>query len=381
MQPDDQTDVPAPASEPPPDPRPKIPVQPSDGEVYEGVGAYCFREPDALPSSCGCESIFVGSHRHACNPHLLRRMGITHVLNCAGSECVVPSKEYAARGIAYAQIDALDHEGYPLIEQHLSKSLSFLHPCLMAGGGGKALVHGVHGRNRSAALAVATVMFTMRIPLLVVLRRLFHCRPIILSNKSFRLQLRHLAQLRGQLVAPQGLLRGAIHWAATHAHGIVCEHCGQAHVALPEARMDFSLRCSCSKLTVYGLLGTLQQHLGQPLTIEVEQTFVRPTVLYELPLVPFATLTLAQLPAPITGIGFPFSVPTALLHVQDGVKGVRYTVGLHDTDSANERGSSGSPAAGSRGAAPTVAPVAGSQSRVAEACPEVDFRIENAHTR
>jgi hypothetical protein len=310
----------------------------NEDDVFAGVGTYCYREPDHLPAVCGCDFIFVGTAEHACSPHLLRRLGITHVLNCAAGDCRVPYQELAARGIAYAQIEAVDAEGYPLLDTHLARCLSFLSPCLKAGSAGKALVHSVAGRNRSAALAVAAVMWTMRIPLPVLLRRLFQRRPLVLSNLSFRKQLFELADRRKLLVAPQGLLRAAAHWAAAHGgHGIVCEHCGQPHVALPEARLDFSLRASCASLTVGALVELLAAHLGPSLHVTVEPAN-KGHAPYELPIRPFAALPLARLPLPISGAAVPTGVPAALLVVRDLAKGVRYTVGVHDVHDVGDGG-------------------------------------------
>ena len=363
-------------------PREQLTVEPPEEDAFSSMGIYCWKQPDHLPAPCGCDSIFVGSVRHAASLHLLRRFRITHVLNCAAGECTVPTRAYAARGIAYAELPCRDEEGYPLLhEKHLTRALSFLHPCLMAGGGGRALVHCVAGRNRSATIAIAAVMCALRKPLPVVLHRFFHRRPFVLTNLSFRSQLKQLADVNGLLDCPQGLLRVEGSSAGPAGRGVVCEHCMQPHAVTPDARVDFSLRADCSRLTVAGLSEVLHERLGQPrsavgeqggpqqqgaalqqqqlqqpqqqgaagssgsgggsgssqlrIDVEVEGSAGGGTAgslllpaTYELPVVAFGALTLAELPNPIKG---PSGRPAALLLVYDQTNKWMSTVGVYDS--------------------------------------------------
>lgn len=350
----------------------QIELPPMDDHFLQEVGFYCFEHADHVPCAAGCDAVFVGSVRHATDPFLLSRFGITHVLNCAAGDCTVPTKEYARRGIAYCEVEGKDEENYPLLRKHLTRCLNFLHPCLMAGGSGKALVHCVAGRNRSATIAIAAVMYSLRIPLQVVLRRLFQRRPFILTNLSFRHQLKELAAAQGLLFAPQGLVRAANDWAGVGhaARFATCERCGQRHVCLHEARVDFSLRADCSKCTVGEVHAALMGYLGTPqFRIEIDASqgvqptppgsavasgrvatvseaagppmprakpnslLVPPTL--DLPVQPLAQLKLAELPRPIHGGARGPGEPAAILHVYDQVRKVVLTVGIHDTRGAD----------------------------------------------
>ena len=338
-------------------PKPNLTIEPpaADDSFFDEIGLYCFEHADHIPCAVGCDSIYVGSVRHATSVHMLRRFGITHVLNCAAGDCSVPHEELAARGIAYCAIEGKDEEDYPLLRNHLNRCLHFLHPCLMAGAGGKALVHCVAGRNRSATLAIAAVMYALRMPLQVCLRRLFRKRPFVLTNLSFRRQLKELAAAQGLLFAPQGLVRADWNAAGHGGAFSLCEHCMQPHVALPEARVDYELRADCSRLTVGGMYQVLAQHLRTPqLRIELDAThgapappsaahppgapqrakpnslLVPPTL--DLPVEPFARVTLAELPRPIYGQRA--DGPAAILVVYDQSRKIVISVGIHDTRGA-----------------------------------------------
>ena len=175
------------------------------------VGEYCFQEPDHLPSPVG-RQVLVGSVRHATMVPMLRRLGITHVCNCA-AECSVPFGEYEEHDIEHMSIRAVDAEGYPILQNHLNQVLQFIGPILNKGtivsGSGpsksKVLFTCAAGRNRSVTLAVAVVFLTELSPLPNVVRRLFQRRPFILTNTSFRNQLAELAEAQGLLSAPSPL--------------------------------------------------------------------------------------------------------------------------------------------------------------------------------
>ena len=135
---------------------------------WAGIGTYCFNMPDYGPAAVGAR-IMVGSVLHATAVQNLQSLGITHVVNCAAGQCAVPVLEFHSAGMEYLGIEALDHEGYPLLWEHYPAVHAFLKPVLE--GHGRALVHCVAGRNRSVTLAVAAVMMHEKVSLRSVVRR------------------------------------------------------------------------------------------------------------------------------------------------------------------------------------------------------------------
>lgn len=272
------------------------------------MGTYCFNAPDHLPAAVA-PRVLVGSVLHATAVHLLRSLGVTVVINCASADCRVPTAEYAAAGIAYHAFPARDKEKYPLLAEHFPTVHAILKPVL-GGGHGRALVHCVAGRNRSATLAIAAVMLHERRPLAVVARRCFQRRPFILTNRSFRAQLVALADVHGLLHASEEPPDAGC------SSEMLCSHCQQPHVIRPAMRLDGSLRVDARTFTVAALRRQLQLRFGcEHVNVDYEtdasardaeppsDQALLPSAALMLPLVPFASIPLANLPVPIMRSG------------------------------------------------------------------------------
>ena len=240
--------------------------------AFAFVGEYCFQEPDYLPTPVG-RQILVGSVRHATMVPMLRRLGITHVVNCAAGDCSGPVNEFEEVGIEYLALRANDTEGYPILKRHLEPLLQFVGPVLesstLAKGRdapkGKVLLHCNAGRNRSVALAVALTLLFELTPLPNVVRRLFQRRPFVLTNQSFRQQLSELAEQQGLLTSPSPLVGGTqVDGAHKALVGFKCKHCGQPHCVSDEARLDFSLTVDCATFTLSDLMTALAERFGAP---------------------------------------------------------------------------------------------------------------------
>ena len=240
-----------------------------DTNPFAFVGEYCFQEPDYLPSPVS-NRVLVGSARHAISVAMLRRLGVTHVCNCAAGDCAAPVGEYEEHGIEYLAVRAPDAEGYPILQQHLRAVLDFVQAftanqtTMGKGSGpprGKVLLHCSAGRNRSVTLALAIELVHGAEPLPNLVRRLFQRRPFILTNQSFRQQLAQLAEQQGLLVSPSPLVASmAVQVDGGHKAlvGFACKHCGQPHVVSDEGRLDFALTVDCTAFTVGQLVEMLE---------------------------------------------------------------------------------------------------------------------------
>ena len=130
---------------------------------------------------------------------LLRRLGITHVLNCAGKKDYsrkLVDNPYADDMIAYEEFEADDNEGYPIM-MHFTRARAFINQAKRTGG--RALVHCEMGVNRSGALCIAYMMVEERLTLLQALKRAKIERPVILCNEGFQKQLIGFARDQGLL--------------------------------------------------------------------------------------------------------------------------------------------------------------------------------------
>ncbi len=141
--------------------------------------------------------LYLGNREHADCIGMLTDIGITHVLNCAGSSAS-PYSYFEFGGLSsvrsYHQIEADDNETYNIIS-HLDDVTSFIQSAKDEGG--KVLIYCVKGRNRSAALAVAFLMIHQSQPLLEAVKTVAEARRgTILTNPGFRRQLIHLAAER-----------------------------------------------------------------------------------------------------------------------------------------------------------------------------------------
>eukprot|EP01065_Artemidia_motanka_P040936 TRINITY_DN5228_c0_g1_i4.p1 TRINITY_DN5228_c0_g1~~TRINITY_DN5228_c0_g1_i4.p1 ORF type:complete len:753 (+),score=205.62 TRINITY_DN5228_c0_g1_i4:967-3225(+) len=146
------------------------------------------------------ERLYLGNAKAARNLGQLRDLGVTHVVNCAPVQCKIQPSSYEPLGIHVMSAAADDDPEYPIIRAHAADVSRFVDSAAAAGGA--ALVHCFQGVNRSAALVVAHLLLSGRVPLADAVRTVHTARPIILSNEGFVGQLVDLA-------AAEGLLEGA----------------------------------------------------------------------------------------------------------------------------------------------------------------------------
>ena len=150
-------------------------AEPTRGPPYEAIQLCCH--------------VFIGSQRNANDVGYLRRLGITHVLNCAGVRGLDPRRSPYSResGIdGYLVIPAEDYEHFD-IGRYFGQTNEFLDEVKRMGG--MALVHCNLGINRSGAVCAAYLMHSQRMTLLRVAQLLKNKRSLVLCNRGFRRQL------------------------------------------------------------------------------------------------------------------------------------------------------------------------------------------------
>ena len=164
--------------------------------VTSHTGSRCSNGPAEVS-----DNIYIGNKYNAHDGTLLRRLRITHVLNCAarplhegGAGLTSP---YDARSnITYMAFEACDTLGYPIM-RHYSAAKHFIDKALRQGG--RVLVHCELGINRSGAICVAYMMERERLPLLTAIKRIKNDRPTVLVNEGFQQQLVDFARNQGLL--------------------------------------------------------------------------------------------------------------------------------------------------------------------------------------
>ena len=148
-----------------------------------------------------CDGIYIGNKYNAHDGALLRRLHITHVLNCAARPLHeggngLTSPYDSKSDITYMAFEAYDNIGYPIL-RHYGAAKHFIDKALHQGG--RVLVHCELGINRSGAICVAYMMESERLPLLAAIKRIKNDRPTVLVNEGFQQQLIDFARNKGLL--------------------------------------------------------------------------------------------------------------------------------------------------------------------------------------
>jgi len=167
-------------------------------KMKEILEAFPNKGPSYLPAKL-LEYLYIGSLRNADDHALMKRLGITHVLNmCANRRLDMFRNPYSRdSGVRqYLAIPAEDQESYN-ISQHFPECLAFIDDAKMSGG--IAFVHCNLGVNRSGAIVAASMLKDTDKRLLEVISYLKMKRGFVLCNKSFRKQIIQFARERGKL--------------------------------------------------------------------------------------------------------------------------------------------------------------------------------------
>mmetsp|Transcript_88672 Transcript_88672/g.228690 ORF Transcript_88672/g.228690 Transcript_88672/m.228690 type:complete len:197 (+) Transcript_88672:49-639(+) len=138
--------------------------------------------------------LLLGSCDDARNQEALRRLGVTHVLNCASKNVITGAKFYEPFGIAYSEFVSEDSQAYNIM-QHYETLANLAEE--VAAAKGRLFVHCEAGVNRSGTLCLAYHAVTSGTPLLQSAQHCKATRGRICTNSAFQLQLFSFARERG----------------------------------------------------------------------------------------------------------------------------------------------------------------------------------------
>lgn len=143
--------------------------------------------------------MYIGNQSNAESLRLLRKLGITHVLNCAGFKGPRKNPDanpYEGLDIEYCEFKADDRDGYDM-SQHFDAAFRYLDNAKRTGG--TCLVHCALGINRSGITVVAYLMIYSKWPLLKAVEFVKKKRGVVLSNHGFQRQLIRFARQQSLL--------------------------------------------------------------------------------------------------------------------------------------------------------------------------------------
>ena len=126
--------------------------------------------------------LYLGTFDNACDIQELRRIKVTHVLNCA-VECTNTS---LPRDIKELHLKIHDYEGFELFD-YFERANDFMNKCKMEGG--TVLVHCKYGVSRSVAFVIAYLIKYMKYTADSALKFLMTKRNKIKPNEGFMEQL------------------------------------------------------------------------------------------------------------------------------------------------------------------------------------------------
>mmetsp|Transcript_57990 Transcript_57990/g.138069 ORF Transcript_57990/g.138069 Transcript_57990/m.138069 type:complete len:198 (-) Transcript_57990:112-705(-) len=138
--------------------------------------------------------LLLGSCADAQNLQVLRALGVTHVLNCAGATVRTGAMFYKPSGIEYSEFCSEDCQGYNIMNHYsLLESLADD----VKGKGGRLLAHCEAGVNRSGSLCLAYHALSTSTPLLSSAKHCKAKRGRICTNSGFQKQVFDFVRSRG----------------------------------------------------------------------------------------------------------------------------------------------------------------------------------------
>ena len=129
--------------------------------------------------------LHLGGEDEAHNEQLLRSLGVTHIINCAGAQCHT-SERYYGMDFKYLGFNAEDFRRYNIF-QHFDEVFTFIESARTSGG--IVFIHCLMGVNRSAALVVAYLMVHRQLGPISAAVLVKKQRGTILANSGFQEQI------------------------------------------------------------------------------------------------------------------------------------------------------------------------------------------------
>lgn len=152
------------------------------------------------------ENVYLGNAFSVESIDKLQSLGITAVLNVAGSRAVRPKtiEAFKRHNIKYKMIEGEDEPDYELLRKDWKTALAFIEASTM-NGKGKCVVHCAAGINRSSLVVAAYYMLATKTPVLETVKHVRKQRGnIALCNKGFQQQLVAMARVNDLLGAKPG---------------------------------------------------------------------------------------------------------------------------------------------------------------------------------
>ncbi len=149
------------------------------------------------------DHLYLGAEEDATDVSGLRRLGITHVVNCA-TTYIDTGPEFYGKEIKYLGFEGEDDEEYDMM-QHFNETYEMIEDARKTGG--KILLHCIMGVNRSGLLATAYVMLHKKIGPITAAEMVRKKRKLLLSNESFQRQLICFAREKGYLQYDEGRVK------------------------------------------------------------------------------------------------------------------------------------------------------------------------------
>ena len=152
---------------------------------------------ERFPSSASMvlPHLYLGGESDATNIAALKKLGITHVINCAAGYTNTGPNFYG-KEFKYWGFEGEDDWNYDIM-QHFQKTFDFIEKARVSGG--KVLIHCLMGVNRSGALSTAYVMVHENTGPITAARKVKKARHMVLTNEQFQRQLISLADKKGYL--------------------------------------------------------------------------------------------------------------------------------------------------------------------------------------
>lgn len=132
--------------------------------------------------------VFIGNDAGARNLHKLKRIGITHIINCAGE-----LRNYHPSDFHYLSLDLQDRNDD--IMRYLERTYRYILYALKSNPKNKVLIHCFAGVSRSASIATYYLMRKNKIPFSSALQILRGKRQIVSPNQFYTRQLQDVQHL------------------------------------------------------------------------------------------------------------------------------------------------------------------------------------------